>query len=215
VEKFGIGQGVLREEDPRLLRGKGLFVSDVELPGQTHAVVLRSPHAHADILGIDISAAAGLPGVLAIYTGEDIAADNLGVPGMPAKWLRPDGQPMKYRPQPTLALGRVRYVGDPVALIVAETLDQATDAAETVMVDYAPLPSITDTAQTVQSDAPLVWDDYPDNVSAAVVVTSKKVTGASPLAASTSSRRSARAPSPIRLPASRIRSLKRQRCGEA
>lgn len=165
MEKFGIGQGVLREEDPRLLRGKGLFVNDVELPGQTHAVVLRSPHAHADILGIDISAAAGLPGVLAIYTGEDIAADNLGVPGMPAKWLRPDGQPMKYRPQPPLALGRVRYVGDPVALIVAETLDQATDAAETVMVDYAPLPSITDTAQTVQSDAPLVWDDYPDNVS--------------------------------------------------
>ncbi|MGB0631121.1 MAG: xanthine dehydrogenase family protein molybdopterin-binding subunit [Alphaproteobacteria bacterium] len=165
MEKFGIGQGVLREEDPRLLRGNGLFVNDVDLPGQAHAVVLRSPHAHADILEIDITAAAGLPGVLAVYTGEDIAADNLGVPGMPAKWLRPDGQPMKYRPQPPLALGRVRYVGDPVALIVADTLDQATDAAEAVMVDYGPLPSITDTAQTVDADAPLVWDDYPDNVS--------------------------------------------------
>ena len=122
MEKFGIGQGVLREEDPRLLRGNGLFVNDVELPGQAHAVVLRSPHAHADILGTDTSAASNLPGVLGIFTGEDIAADNLGVPGMPAKWLRPDGQPMKYRPQPPLALGRVRYVGDPVALIVAETL---------------------------------------------------------------------------------------------
>lgn len=165
MEKFGIGQGVQREEDPRLLRGNGLFVNDVELPGQAHAVVLRSPHAHADILRTDTSAASNLPGVLGIFTGEDIAADHLGVPGMPAKWLRPDGQPMKYRPQPPLALGRVRYVGDPVALIVAETLDQATDAAETVMVDYGPLPSITDTAKTVDPGAPLVWDDYPDNVS--------------------------------------------------
>ena len=102
---------------------------------------------------------------MAIYTGEDIAADNLGVPGMPAKWLRSDGQPMKYRPQPPLALERVRYVGDPVVLVVAETLDQATDAAEAVMVDYDPLPSITDTAKTVDKDAPRVWDDYPDNVS--------------------------------------------------
>ena len=163
--KFGIGQGVPREEDPRLLRGNGLFVNDLDLPGQAHAIVLRSPHAHADIFGIDTSAASNLPGVLAIYTGEDIAADNLGVPGMPAKWLRPDGQPMKYRPQPPLALGRVRYVGDPVVLVVAETLDQATDAAEAVMVDYDPLPSITDTAKTVDKDAPRVWDDYPDNVS--------------------------------------------------
>ncbi|MEE2997935.1 MAG: molybdopterin cofactor-binding domain-containing protein, partial [Pseudomonadota bacterium] len=165
MEKFGIGQGVLREEDPRLLRGNGLYVNDVDLPGQAHAVVLRSPHAHAEILGIDTSVATVLPGVLAIYTGEDIALDKLGVPGMPAKWLRPDGQPMKYRPQPPLALGRVRYVGDPVALVIAETLDQAADAAEAVIVDYDPLPSITDTAQTVDEDAPLVWDDYRDNIS--------------------------------------------------
>lgn len=165
MEKFGIGQGVTREEDPRLLKGRGLFVNDVNLPDQTYAIVLRSPHAHAEIASIDTSAAADLPGVLAIFTGEDVAADNLGVPGMPAKWLRPDGEPMKYRPQPPLALGRVRYVGDPVALIVAETLAQAQDAAETIMVDYQPLPSITDTARTVDVDAPLVWDDSPDNVS--------------------------------------------------
>ena len=76
MEKFGIGQGVLREEDPRLLRGNGLYVNDVDLPGQAHAVVLRSPHAHAEILGIDISVATVLPGVLAIYTGEDIALDK-------------------------------------------------------------------------------------------------------------------------------------------
>jgi aerobic carbon-monoxide dehydrogenase large subunit len=165
MEKFGIGQGVTREEDPRLLRGRGLFVNDVNLPGQSYAVVLRSPHAHADIRSIDTSAAAGMPGVLAVYTGEDVAADNLGVPGMPAKWLRPDGEPMKYRPQPPLALGRVRYVGDPVALIVAETLAQAHDAAEAVLVDYNPLPSITDTARTVDADAPVIWDDGPDNIS--------------------------------------------------
>ena len=165
MEKFGIGQGVAREEDPRLLKGRGLFVNDVNLPDQSYAVVLRSPHAHAEIRSIDTSAAAALPGVLAVYTGEDVAADNLGVPGMPAKWLRPDGEPMKYRPQPPLALGRVRYVGDPVALIVADTLAQAHDAAEAVAVDYLPLPSITDTARTVDADAALVWDDSPDNVS--------------------------------------------------
>ena len=165
MEKFGIGQGVTREEDPRLLKGRGLFVNDVNLPDQSYAVVLRSPHAHAKIRSIDTSAAAALPGVLAVYTGEDVAADNLGVPGMPAKWLRPDGEPMKYRPQPPLALGRVRYVGDPVALIVADTLAQAHDAAEAVAVDYLPLPSITDTARTVDADAPLVWDDSPANVS--------------------------------------------------
>ena len=165
MAKFGIGQGVTREEDPRLLKGRGLFVNDVNLPDQTYAIVLRSPHAHAEIGAIDTSVAAALPGVLAIYTGEDVAADNLGVPGMPAKWLRPDGDPMKYRPQPALALGRVRYVGDAVALIVADTLAQAQDAAEAVLIDYQPLPSITDTARTVDSDAPLVWDDSPDNVS--------------------------------------------------
>jgi carbon-monoxide dehydrogenase large subunit len=163
--KFGVGQGVTREEDPRLLRGRGVFVNDVNLPGQAHAIVLRSPHAHADIRSIETSYAAGLPGVLAVYTGADVAADNLGVPGMPAKWLRPDGAPMKYRPQPPLAIGRVRYVGDPVALIIADTLDQARDAAEAVEIDYASLPSVTDTALTVDADSPLVWDDYPDNVS--------------------------------------------------
>lgn len=165
MAKYGVGQGVRREEDPRLLRGNGLFVNDIELPNQAYAFLLRSPHAHADILGIDTSIAEAMPGIFAIYTGQDIAADNLGVPGMPAKWLRPDGQPMKYRPQPPIALARVRYVGDPVALVVGQTLNEAMDAAEAVMVDYRPLPSITDTAQTVDAAAPLVWDDYPDNIS--------------------------------------------------
>ncbi len=165
MEKFGVGQGVLRQEDPRLLRGRGLFVNDVNLPGQTYAIVLRSPHAHAEIKSIDVGAPAAAPRGLADLTGAGIAADKLGVPGMPAKWKRPDGEPMKYRPQPPLALGRVRYVGDPVALVVAETLDQARDGAELIDVDYVSIASVTDTAQTVAADAPLVWDDYPDNVS--------------------------------------------------
>jgi carbon-monoxide dehydrogenase large subunit len=164
--KFGIGQGVLREEDPRLLKGRGIFVNDVSLPNQAHALILRSPHAHADIRSIDTSAAAALPGIYAVYTGEDVAADGLGVPGMPVKWVRPDGAPMKYRPQPPLAVGRVRYVGDPVAMVVAETLDAAKDAAEAIVMDYVPLPSVTDTARTVDVDAPVIWEDGPDNVSA-------------------------------------------------
>ncbi len=103
--KFGIGQSVRREEDPRLLTGRGLYVNDVNLPGQSYAIFLRSPHAHAEIKSIDAAAAKAAPGVLAVSsTGEDVAADGLGYPGMPAKWKRPDGAPMKYRPQPPLAL---------------------------------------------------------------------------------------------------------------
>ncbi len=165
MEKFGVGQGVRREEDPRLLRGHGQYVNDVSLPDQTYAIMLRSPYAHAEIASIDTAAAEAAPGVVAVFTGADVAADNLGVPGMPAKWKRPDGDPMEYRPQPPLAVGRVRYVGDPVALIVAETLHQARDAAELVNVDYQDLPSVTDTAQTVEADAPVIWGDSPDNIS--------------------------------------------------
>ncbi|CAN0391327.1 unnamed protein product, partial [Discosporangium mesarthrocarpum] len=162
--KFGIGQGVKREEDPRLLKGRGLYVNDVSLPNQTYAYFLRSPYAHADFSVTDTEAAKAAPGVLGVFLGEDVAADGLGFPGMPAKWKRPDGEPMKYRPQPPLAIGRVRYVGDPIAMVVAETLNQARDAAELIDVDYDMLPSITDTAQTVDPEAPRVWDDYPDNI---------------------------------------------------
>lgn len=162
--KFGIGQSVRREEDPRLLTGRGYYVNDVNLSGQTYTHILRSPYAHADIRSIDTTAAKSAPGVLAVFVGADVVADGLGFPGMPAKWKRPDGEPMKYRPQPPLATDRVRYVGDPIAMVIAETLNQARDAAELIDIDFDMLPSITDTAQTVEADAPLVWDDYPDNV---------------------------------------------------
>jgi aerobic carbon-monoxide dehydrogenase large subunit len=165
MAKYGIGQPVSRFEDPRLLRGQGRFINDVDLIGQAYAVVVRSPHAHAAIRAIDTGAAAHMPGVLAVYTGDDVKRDNLGTMTVALPRKRPDGSPIFARPHPGLARGRVRYVGDPVALVVAETLAAARDAADRVAVDYDPLPSVTATAQTVEPGAPPVWDECPDNIS--------------------------------------------------
>ena len=165
MSKYGIGQPVARFEDPRLLRGQGKYVNDVNLHGQAYMVLVRSPHAHANIRSIDVTAARAAPGVVAVYTGADYAADGLGMPkaNMPRK--RPDGKPM-YAPQrPALVVDRVRYVGDPVAIVIADTLDQAKDAAELVEVDYEPLKSVTLTEDTVKPGAAAVWDDCPDNIS--------------------------------------------------
>jgi carbon-monoxide dehydrogenase large subunit len=165
MSKYGIGQPVARFEDPRLLRGEGLYLNDRVLPGQIHAVILRSPHAHARIAGIDTAAALAAPGVLAVYTGEDVARDGLGTIPMGVQRRRPDGSPMFAPPHPGLARERVRFVGDPYAMVVAESLNQAKDAAEIVEADFAPLPSVTDTAGSVAPGAPAVWDECPDNVS--------------------------------------------------
>jgi carbon-monoxide dehydrogenase large subunit len=165
MTKFGIGQPVSRFEDPRLLRGQGHYQDDVNLAGQAYAVFLRSPHAHARIAAIDSASARGMPGVLAVLTGEDVAQDGLGTMTMRLPRKRPDGSPAFAPPHPGLARGRVRHVGDPVAMIVAETLDQARDAAEQVAVDYEPLPAVTDTAAAAEPRAPKVWDECPDNIS--------------------------------------------------
>ena len=165
MSKYGIGQPVLRFEDARLLRGQGKFINDVNLHGQLHAVFVRSPHAHAKIRKIDVEAAKAAPGVHAVYTGHDVKADGLGMPkaNMPRK--RPDGKPM-YAPQrPPLVTDRVRYVGDPVAMVIADTVAEAKDAAELVEIDYEALPSVTLTEDTVKPGAPAVWDDCPDNIS--------------------------------------------------
>ncbi|HET6926443.1 MAG TPA: xanthine dehydrogenase family protein molybdopterin-binding subunit, partial [Hyphomicrobiaceae bacterium] len=119
--KFGIGQPVTRFEDPRLLRGEGHYLADIDLPNQTYATVLRSPHAHALINSIDTQAARAAPGVLAVYTGADYAADGLGGPKATMLRKRPDGSAMFAPQRPALCIDRVRYVGDPVAFIVAET----------------------------------------------------------------------------------------------
>jgi carbon-monoxide dehydrogenase large subunit len=163
--EFGIGQSVKRFEDIRLLRGEGRFHGDVNLPGQVHAVLMRSPHAHARIVSIDAAAARRAPGVLAVLTGADLARDGLGTMKMTLKRVRPDGSPMFAPPHRGLALERARYVGDPVALLVAETRAQAEDAADLVRVDYDPLPSVTDTGTASRPGSAPVWDECPDNVS--------------------------------------------------
>jgi len=163
--EFGIGQAVTRFEDPRLLRGEGRFVHDVSLPAQLYAVLVRSPHAHARILGIDTRAAAAAAGVAAVFTGEDYAQEGFGGPSPTLKRSRPDGSPMFWRAHPVLARERVRYVGDPVAIVFAATLAQAKDAAELVEVEYQALPAVTSVAEAAKPGAAAVWEECPDNVS--------------------------------------------------
>ncbi|MBV8702869.1 MAG: xanthine dehydrogenase family protein molybdopterin-binding subunit, partial [Acetobacteraceae bacterium] len=163
--KFGVGQPLRRFEDARLLAGNGRYQDDVALPRQAHAVFVRSPHAHARIGAIDTDAASRAPGVLAVYTGADYARDGLGMPkaAMPRK--KADGSPMFAPQRPALVVDRARHVGDPVAMVVAETLAHAKDAAELVAVAYDALPSVTSLAEAARPDAPRVWDENPDNIS--------------------------------------------------
>lgn len=160
--QFGIGQGIKRFEDVRLVKGEGRFHDDVNLPGQAHAVIVRSMHAHARVTRIDKKPALKVPGVLAVFTGEDLG-DDLGTMKMTLKRKRPDGSPMFAPAHQALARERARYVGDPVAMVVAETLAQAEDAAERLAIDYAPLPAVTSTAAA--AGGPAVWDECPDNIS--------------------------------------------------
>ena len=162
---FGVGQAVKRFEDVRLVRGGGRFHDDVNLPGQAHALVVRSVHAHARILSIDVSTALRAPGVLAVFTGDDLAQAGLGSLRTTLARTRPDGSPMFAPAHPVLVRDRVRCVGDPVAFLVAETVAQAEDAAELVRIEYEPLPSVTATAEAARTGSPPVWDECPDNVS--------------------------------------------------
>ena len=165
--KFGIGQSAPRVEDWRLLRGEGRYTDDIDLPGQAWAFVVRSPHAHARIVSIDTGEAARAPGVLGVFTAADLAADGVGfLPNLLAasSFTRPDGSPVYTPPRPALAEGKVAFVGDPVAFVVAERATQAKDAAELVEVDYAPLPGIPSLAAATVAGAPALWDECPDNV---------------------------------------------------
>ena len=163
--QFGIGQSVPREEDPRLLRGQGEFISDVTRPRMAYGYVLRSPHAHARLKAIDTRAAAQMPGVLAAFTSEDLKADGIGTLRVRMPRKRPDGSPLFQSPHPGLARGAAHYAGDPVAYVVAESLAEAKDAAEKIEVDYEPLPSVVLTADAVKPGAPAVWAECPDNIS--------------------------------------------------
>ncbi len=175
--QFGIGQAVTRLEDPRLLRGQGRYVNDINLHGQAHLVYVRSPHAHADIRSIDTSAAAAARGVIGVFTADDLAKAGLGTIPITLKRSRPDGSPMFTKAHRGLAEDRVRHVGDPVVAVVAETLMQARDAAELVTVEYADRPSVTATAQAVNASA-AVWDECPDNVCNVFEVGNKAATEA-------------------------------------
>jgi carbon-monoxide dehydrogenase large subunit len=156
-----IGARVLRKEDYRFLTGSGQYTDDVALPGQTYAAFVRSPHAHAKIKSITTEKAKKAKGVLAVYTGEDLAAAKVG--GLPCGWLITDvnGKPMKEPPYPPLAQGKVRHVGERVAVVIAETLEQARDAAEKVEVDYEALPAVVDLSKTAKG--PAIHDIAPDN----------------------------------------------------
>ncbi|MBE7524373.1 MAG: xanthine dehydrogenase family protein molybdopterin-binding subunit [Burkholderiales bacterium] len=156
-----IGKSVRRKEDARFLTGAGQYTDDVVQPNQAHAFFLRSPHAHARIRKIDTAEAKASPGVVAVYTGADLE----GVNGLPCGWLIHDidGTPMKEPPHPVLAKGKVRYVGDQVALVIAETVTQAKDAAERIEVDYEILPSVVNPVDALKKGAPQIHDEAPGN----------------------------------------------------
>jgi carbon-monoxide dehydrogenase large subunit len=158
-----IGQPVLREEDLRLLQGRGRYTDDVNALNQARAHVLRSPLAHADIRSMDTAAAKQMPGVLAVLTGEDLAARGLGMLKTGFAGQRSDGTPGFAISQTLLAQGRVRYAGEAIAFIVAETVEQAKDAAEAIEVDYNPLPSVNSVDDALAPGATAIWDANPGN----------------------------------------------------
>ncbi|HTV38027.1 MAG TPA: xanthine dehydrogenase family protein molybdopterin-binding subunit [Xanthobacteraceae bacterium] len=162
VEKFAIGQSVPRKEDPMLLRGQGHYADDFSVAGQAYAVMVRSQNAHGVIRAIDVEDARKMPGVLGVYTGADLKGYG------PLKCVVPfnnrDGSPMKKPLRPALPTDKVRYVGDPVAFVVAESVLAAKDAAEAVRIEVEPLPAVTTAEEAAQAGAPLLYDDVPGNV---------------------------------------------------
>jgi carbon-monoxide dehydrogenase large subunit len=164
MKQFGIGQPVRRVEDRRFITGHGNYVDDISRPRQAYAFMLRSPHAHAQIRAIETSAALSTPGVLAVFTGEDLARDGIGtIPCLSAIANR-DGSPSVLPSYPALARGRVRHVGNTVAMVVAESGAAARDAAELIAVDYDPLPAVVDTAHALDPGQPQVWDEALGNL---------------------------------------------------
>ena len=164
LQKYGVGQPVRRKEDDTLVRGKGKYTDDFSLPGQAYAWIVRSSHAHGIIKGIDTKAAKAMPGVLGVWTGADLTAAHYNpfTCGLPLKSR--DGTPLLQTNRPALASDKVRFVGDPVAVVVAETLAQARDAAEAVEIDIEALPAVTNPAEAAEPGAPQLYDHIPGNV---------------------------------------------------
>jgi carbon-monoxide dehydrogenase large subunit len=164
LQKYGVGQPVRRKEDDTLVRGKGKYTDDFSLPNQAYAWIVRSSHAHGVLRGIDTKAARTMPGVLGVWTGKDLVADgyNPFTCGLPLKSR--DGAPLLQTNRMALAIDRVRFVGDPVAFVVAETLAQARDAGEAVELDIEPLPAVTNAEEATKPGAPQLYDHIPNNV---------------------------------------------------
>jgi carbon-monoxide dehydrogenase large subunit len=162
LTKFGIGQPVRRSEDPALVRGEGRYTDDTQRTGQTYAMMVRSSVAHGLIRGIDTAAAKAMPGVLAVYTAADLTGYGGLKCNLPLKSR--DGSPIRYTPRPALAGDKVRFVGDPVACVVAETIAQAKDGAEAVVLDIEPLPAVVSARAAAQAGAPQLYDEVPGNV---------------------------------------------------
>ncbi|MFZ1196286.1 MAG: xanthine dehydrogenase family protein molybdopterin-binding subunit [Pseudolabrys sp.] len=162
LTKFGIGQPVRRSEDPKLVRGEGCYADDFNRPGQIYAVIVRSREAHGILRAISTDAAKAMPGVLGIYTAADLSAYGPLKCNMPLKSR--DGSPIRYTPRTALAGDKVRYVGDPVVCVVAETVAQAKDAAEAVAIDIDPMPVVLTPSDAVKAGAPLVFDAVPNNI---------------------------------------------------
>ncbi|PSC03886.1 carbon monoxide dehydrogenase [Alsobacter soli] len=161
--KFGIGQPVSRNEDPILVRGEGRYTDDVNFDGQLYAVFVRSPYAHGVINGVDVAPALEMPGVVAAYTGADLVAAGYDTLKCVMPQKQRDGSAMIMPARPALAVDKVRFVGDPVAFVVAETAAQARDAAEAVALDIDPLPAVTTPEEADQPGAAAVYDEAPDN----------------------------------------------------
>ena len=162
LTKFGIGQPVRRSEDPTLVRGEGRYTDDTRRTGQTYAVMVRSSVAHGVIRGIDTAAAKAMPGVLAVYTAADLTGYGGLKCNLPLKSR--DGSPIRYTPRPALAGDKVRFVGDPVACVIAETIAQAKDGAEAVVLDIEPLPAVVSARAAAQPGAPQLYDEVPGNI---------------------------------------------------
>ena len=162
--KFGIGQPVPRNEDPVLLQGRGRYTDDINLPGQLWCVMVRSPYAHGVIRGIDTSAAKAVPGVVAVFTGADLEAAGYGALRCTLPFRNRDGSPLINIERPALATDKVRFVGDPVAFVVAETRAAARDGAEAVLLDIDILPAVTEASAAAAPGAPQLYDHVPGNV---------------------------------------------------
>ena len=162
--RFGSDHGALRSEDEPLLIGRGRFTDDLIVPGQAYGVFVRAPVSHAHIRAVDVAAARAMPGVIGAWSGKDAAADGLGAIPPVAVFPGRDGQPMFSAAMPVLAGNRIRYVGEPVAIVVADTLAQAQDAAEAVRIDYEELPSAPDIDRAIARDAPAIHEARPGNI---------------------------------------------------